>query len=35
MDVFVFIQYTYNTYTQYTVIYYVNKNFILEAINRD
>ncbi len=26
--------YTHNKYTQYTLIYYVNKNFILDAINR-
>ncbi len=24
-----------NKYTQYTLIYYVNKNFILDAINHD
>ncbi len=27
--------YVHNKYTQYTHIYYVNKNFILDAINRD
>ncbi len=27
--------YIHNKYTQYTLIYYVNKNFILDAINRD
>ncbi len=32
MHVFVFIC-TYK-YTQYTLVYYVNKNFILDAINR-
>ncbi len=26
--------YTHNKYTQYTYIYYVNKNFILDAIYR-
>ncbi len=26
--------YMHNKYTQYTHIYYVNKNFILDAINR-
>ncbi len=27
--------YIHNKYTQYTHIYYVNKNFILDVINRD
>ncbi len=27
--------YRHNKYTQYTHIYYVNKNFYLDAINRD
>ncbi len=27
--------YVHNKYTQYTHIYYVNKNFILDAINHD
>ncbi len=27
--------YIINKYTQYTHIYYVNKTFILDAINRD
>ncbi len=27
--------YMHNTYTQYTHIYYVNKIFILDAINHD
>ncbi len=27
--------YIHNKYTQYTHIYYVNKSFILDAINRD
>ncbi len=26
--------YMHNKYTQYTLVYYVNKNFILDAINR-
>ncbi len=33
MHVCVYIMHTYNKYTQYTHIYYVNKNFILDAIN--